>query len=88
MVLGKWQIILFFILPFDTIGTLDLTLTGFCKVFVQDFGVAYLTHFYPALVLFEKSNGIDWYNVLLYKITDQIIAVLVPDSCRADGKKR
>ena len=37
---------------------------------------------YPALVLFERSNFIDWINVLLYMVTDKDIVFLVPDSCR------
>jgi hypothetical protein len=38
--------------------------------------------FYPALVLFDHSNCIDWINVC-YTVTDQNIAFLVPDSCWA-----
>jgi hypothetical protein len=36
---------------------------------------------YPALVLFEQSNCIDWIIFFLYMVTDQNIAFLVPDSC-------
>ena len=36
----------------------------------------------PALVLFEKSNCIDW-KKFLYTVTDQNIAFLVSDLCRA-----
>ena len=38
---------------------------------------------YHALILFEKSNYI---TVLLYTVTDQDIAFLVPDSYRATVK--
>ena len=37
---------------------------------------------YPALVLFEQSNCINWITFLLYMVIDQNIPFLVADSCR------
>ena len=43
--------------------------------------IAYNIIIYPVLVLFGQSHCIDWIMCLLYTVTDQDIAILVPDSC-------
>jgi hypothetical protein len=46
-----------------------------CNMFLKRY---HSNMFYPALVLFEEANCIDWIYFLLYTVTDRNIAFLVP----------
>ena len=47
----------------------------------------FIIQLYPTLVQSEQSNYTDWINFCLIPVTDQNIALLLPDSCRMNNFK-